>query len=314
MSDMDDAGRVSRRTLLLGVLGSGVAAVAAGAAVEWDSPTFVRLRGGCGSNPSVPPSTYDVHSTTSFSTSSDLAGGTQSRTLAYSVALPAGHHRSDLTPLVVVLPGLNGGADDLDRGLGIAGFATAAASKLAFVQPGFGDRTYWHGRADGRDPMADLLAVVGDVETQYGVGGARDRRGVLGWSMGGFGALLLAQQHPDLVAAAVGLSPAVYRSYAEARRSHTYTFDSEADWQRYGLWQHLDELRGTAVHVDCGSGDPFAPTVRQLLKTIPGVSGGIESGCHVGSFWRRRMPTALTFLTQHLTAARTLKPQTDRSR
>jgi S-formylglutathione hydrolase FrmB len=118
--------------------------------------------------------------------------------------------------------------------------------------------------------------------------------------MGAFGALLLAQQHPASVAASVGLSPAVFRSYAEARRSHPYTFDSPADWDRYGLWQHLGDLRGTAVRIDCGSGDPYAPTARELLERIPGVSGGIESGCHIGSFWRRRMPSALNFLAQHL--------------
>jgi pimeloyl-ACP methyl ester carboxylesterase len=308
MSDMDDAGRVSRRTLLLGGLGVVAAGVGASAAAEWDSPTFVRLRGGCGDNPPVPHTTYDVH-TGDYVTTITYSSGTTTTTTtttapdtAHSIALPAGYRRGDALPLVVVLPGLNGGANDLDRGLGITGFATAAGSKLAFFQPGFSHRTYWHPRADGSDPMAQLLVLVSGVERKYGVGGARERRGVLGWSMGGFGALLLAQQHPDFVAAAVGLSPAVFRSYKEARRSHPYTFDSAADWQQYGLWQHLDGLRGTAVRIDCGGGDPFAPTARELLERIPGAQGGIESGCHVGSFWRRRMPAALSFLAQHLGA------------
>jgi len=305
MSDMNDAGRVSRRSLLLGVLGAGVAVVGAGAAVEWDSPSFVRLRGGCGDNPAVPSSTYDVHTfkVTASVTDSDGATTGDVPDSTYSVALPAGQQHGDGTPLVVVLPGLGGGANDLDRGLGIAGFATAAGSTLAFLQPGFGDRSYWHPRADGRDPMAALLAIVPEVEKRHGVGGARERRGVLGWSMGGFGALLLAQQHPDVVSAAVGLSPAVFRSYAEAKRSHPYTFDSPADWEQYGVWQHLDELRGPAVRVDCGSADPFAPTARQLLKRVPNITGGIEGGCHVGSFWRRRMPSALAFLADHLGVA-----------
>jgi S-formylglutathione hydrolase FrmB len=295
MSGMDDLGQVRRRTLLLGGLGVVVAGVGAGAAAEWDSPTFVRLRGGCGPNPAVPASTYDVSRWTA--TSASMPG----QTLTYRVALPAGHRRGDGTPLVMYLPGLNRGDEDLDGGLGIAGFATAAGSKLALVQPGFGGNTYWHPRADGRDPMAALLDdVVPAVEKRFGVGGSRERRGALGTSMGAFGALLLAQQHPASVAASVGLSPAVFRSYAEARRSHPYTFDSPADWDRYGLWQHLGDLRGTAVRIDCGSGDPYAPTARELLERIPGVSGGIESGCHIGSFWRRRMPSALNFLAQHL--------------
>ncbi|HET6818132.1 MAG TPA: alpha/beta hydrolase-fold protein [Mycobacteriales bacterium] len=291
----DDGGALSRRTLLLGVLGAGVVAVGAGTAAEWDNPTFVRLRGGCGPNPAVPRSTYAV---THLSTTSAAMPGEQ---LGYSVALPAGHRPGDGTPLVVYLPGLNRGDGDLDGGLGIGGFATAAGSRLAFVQPGFGGRTYWHPRADGRDPMAALLDdVVPAVEHRFGVGGSRDRRGVFGSSMGACGSLLLVQQHPETVAAAVALSPAVFRSYAEARRGHPYTFDSERDWKRYGLWEHLDEVRGPAIRIDCGSADPFAPTARQLLKLIPGATGGIESGCHVGSFWRRRLPSTLAFLADHL--------------
>ena len=291
MSDMhDQGGAVSRRALLLGALGAGVAAVGAGAAVEWDNPTFVRLRGGCGPNPPVPQSTYDVRTLGS-------PGST------YYVGVPAGHTPGDGTPLAIYLPGLNRNAEDLEGGLGITGFATVAGSKLAFVQPAFGGNSYWHPRADGRDPMALLLDhVVPAVEERFGVGGSRSRRGVFGSSMGAFGTLLLAQQHPDTVAAAVALSPAVFQSYAEARRSHPYTFDSEADWQRYGLWEHLDEMHDVAVRIDCGSADPFAPTARQLVKRIPGAIGGIESGCHVGSFWRRRMPATLDFLAQHLTA------------
>jgi len=303
MSDMNDAGRVSRRSLLLGVLGAGVAVVGAGAAVEWDSPSFVRLRGGCGDNPAVPASTYEIDEVTSVSSTSRLVSRTPGAAFTYTVAVPEGHRKGDGTPLVVVLPGLGGGANDLDRGLGIAGFATAAGSRLAFLQPGFGDRTYWHPRADGRDTMAGLLELVAAVEKHYGIGGARERRGVLGWSMGGFGALLLAQQHPDFVSATVGLSPAVFRSYAEAKRSHPYTFDSPADWEHYGLWEHLDELRGPAVRVDCGSADPFAPTAREVLKRVPNITGGIEGGCHVGSFWRRRMPSSLAFLADHLGVA-----------
>jgi S-formylglutathione hydrolase FrmB len=298
MSDMQGQdGALSRRALLLGVLGAGVAAVGAGAAVEWDSPTFVRLRGGCGPNPSVPTSTYDV---TRYSLQSAAMPGAD---ISYAVALPAGHQKGDGIPLAIYLPGLNRGDEDLDGGLGIGGFATAAGSRLAFVQPGFGGRTYWHPRADGRDPMRALLDdVVPEVERRFGVGGSRARRGVFGSSMGAFGALLLAQQQPDSIAAAVALSPAVFQSYAEARRSHPYTFDSAADWQRYGLWEHLGEMHGVAVRIDCGSGDPFAPTARELLKRIPGATGGIESGCHVGSFWRRRMPATLDFLAQHLSA------------
>ena len=66
------------------------------------------------------------------------------------------------------------------------------------------------------------------------------------------------------------------------------------------MWPHLDELAGTAVRIDCGGADPFAPTARDLLERIPGAVGGIGSGCHDDGFWRRSAPTALRFLAGRL--------------
>ena len=290
MSDMDDAGGLSRRALLLGGLGATVAAVGAGIAVEWDNPSFVRLRGGCGDTPPVPRSNYRVVSGT---VDSDAMGAT----LPWSVAVPADHEPGDGTALVLCLTGLGDGPDDVMTGIGFPGFATAAGLRLAFAAPGGGGNLYWHPRSDGRDPLAwatdEFLPMV---EKRFGVGGRRDRRATMGWSMGGAGALLVAQQRPQLANAVVALSPAVFPSYDAARSGHSYTFDSEQDWQRYGVWPHLTDLAGTAVRIDCGGTDPFAPTARELLRRIPGAVGGIGSGCHDQAFWRRSAPAALRFL------------------
>ena len=118
--------------------------------------------------------------------------------------------------------------------------------------------------------------------------------------MGGYGALLVAQQRPGLVRSAAALSPAVFPSYDAARSGHAYTFDSAADWERYGLWQHLDQLSSTSVLIDCGNYDPFAPTARELLKLIPHAVGDIGSGCHDKAFWRRSATRSLRFIASAL--------------
>jgi hypothetical protein len=295
-----DAGALSRRGLLLGGLaglGTLVAAGGIGAAVEWDNPSFVRLRGGCGSTPSLPTSTYTV-------TTGTIASAAMHATLPWSVALPAGHRTGDGTPLLLCLPGRSDGPGTVITTVGIPAWASAAGARFAIAAPGGGDASYWHPRADGRDPLTYLVdEFIPMVERRFGVGGSRDRRGSLGWSMGGFGALLVAQQHPELFAVAVGMSPAVFPSYAAARSGHRDTFDSAADWQQYGLWPHLDGLRGVAVRVDCGGADPFAPTTRDLLRRIPGVVGSIGSGCHDTGYWRRTATTEVHFLAAHLTGA-----------
>jgi enterochelin esterase-like enzyme len=182
-------------------------------------------------------------------------------------------------------------------GVGVPGFATAAHASFVIAAPGGGDATYWHPRADGRDPMDYLVdEFIPYVEDRWGCGGHRDNRLMLGWSMGGFGALLVAQQNPDLLGRVAAMSPAVFPSYDAARSGHSYTFDSAADWEQYGVWNHLEEVGATSVRIDCGSADPFAPTARELLKRIPAAVGGISSGCHDKGFWRRKMPTVLRFL------------------
>jgi S-formylglutathione hydrolase FrmB len=289
-----DGGKVSRRALLLGGAGALAAAGGIGYAVERDNPTLRRLLGGCGSMPALPPDTSTTHRGT-------LQSATMRRTISWTAALPPGHQPGDGTPVVLCLHGRNGSADDLTRASGLPAWASHAGLRLAFVAPSIGGADYWHPRASGLDPLTMAVGeVLPMVEHGFGIGGTRARRGVLGWSMGGFGALLAAQQHPDVFAAAVGASPAVFPSYADAKRGHPDTFDSEQQWENYGLWRRLDDLRAVAVRLDCGDADPFAPTVRAMLQRLPHAAGGIGAGCHDDAFWRRVAPAEVRFLAAQL--------------
>lgn len=276
------------------------AAVGGGVAVEWDSPRFVRLRGGCGDTPAIPKPAYTV-------TRGTFASHAMGASMPWAVAIP---HRAVMSEvatlppkLVVCLTGLGDDIDAVFSGIGFPGYATAADLNLAFAVPGGGDDLYWHPRADGRDPLSWAVdEFLPMVEDRFAVGGSAPARATLGWSMGGFGALLAAQQRPTTFGAVAALSPAVFPSYDASRSGHSFTFDSVADWEHYGLWGHLDELRGTPVRVDCGSADPFAPMARELLRRIPGAVGEIGSGCHDQGFWRRSAPTALRFLAPNAQA------------
>lgn len=100
--------------------------------------------------------------------------------------------------------------------------------------------------------------------------------------------------------AAAAASPAVFPSFHDAVTGHPHTFDSEADWQRYGVWNRLSSMGQVPVRIDCGDADPFAPTARQLLTRIPNATGAISSGCHDVAFWRRTAPAAFEFLKEFL--------------
>lgn len=282
-------------------MGGGAAAVVAAlggsVAAEWDNPRVVRLRGGCGDSPAVPHANYTV-------TRGVFDSDAMKAKVPWAVAVPTPDSHRDVpylgAPVVLCLTGLGDDTDMATTGIGFPGFATAAKLNLAFAIPGGGSNLYWHPRADGRDPLAWAVEeFLPMVEDRFTVGGSPGARATLGWSMGAFGALLAAQQRPEMSSAVAALSPAVFPSYDAARSGHPYTFDSADDWDRYGLWNHLDELT-LPVRVDCGNYDPFAPTARELLERIPGAVGGIGSGCHDKAFWRRSATTSLRFLADRL--------------
>jgi pimeloyl-ACP methyl ester carboxylesterase len=142
------------------------------------------------------------------------------------------------------------------------------------------------------------------AERRFGMGGAKASRAVFGWSMGGYGALSIALRRPDLVIVAVGSSPAVFPAYSAAVTGHPGTFDSAADWERWGFWNQAGQVHDVAVRLDCGTGDPFVSTTRQLLHRIPGAVGTIANGCHDNGFRRRTATSQLRFVTGHVKPSR----------
>lgn len=296
---------MSRRSLLIGAAGAVVVVGGGAAGADYEihrHPTWRTRLFGCGTTPSIPHSDYVVTSGTypSQAMHSDVPWFVALPKSASTAPSPLGFR----PPLVVVLPGVGATAATLINGIGLPGWATASGIRgLAFACPGGGDHTYYHPRADGTNSFAWVTdEFIPMVEQRFGVGGARARRAAFGYSMGGYGALLVAAKRPDLACAAVASSPAVFPTYQDAVAGHPYTFDSEADWERWGLWQQLQTVDGTPVRIDCGDADPFASTARQLLTRIPNAIGGISHGCHDEAFWRTVAPAQLRFLAAHLSS------------
>jgi S-formylglutathione hydrolase FrmB len=294
-----DDGGISRRALLAGGAGSLSVLVGLGIAANYEidhRPALRRRLYGCGSTPSIPASTYRVTSGTTHSAA-------MKADLPWVVAVPADHRPGAPLPVVLCLPGDGGQADTLTTAVGLPGWAGAAGLRLGFACPGGEGSTYYHPRTDGTDSFAWVTQeFLPMVERRFGMGGAKASRAVFGWSMGGFGALLVAQQRPDLVAVAMAASPAVFPSYSAAVTGHPGTFDSVADWQRWGLWDQAGRIHDVAVRVDCGNADPFSSTARSLIRRIPGAVGGIADGCHDIGFWRRQASSELRFVAANVTA------------
>jgi len=173
--------------------------------------------------------------------------------------------------------------------LGVHRFAAAAGMPLVIASVDGGPASYWHRRrgAPG-DPLADL-ADLAALELPDGP------TAVMGWSMGGYGALLAAIERPGEYAAVVASSPAVFRTFDDAAEG---AFDDAADFDRHSVLDRLDRLRGARVRVDCGEDDPFAPVSGELLRRVDGAEGRIGPGFHDPPFWRSVLPAQLAFLAR----------------
>jgi pimeloyl-ACP methyl ester carboxylesterase len=159
---------------------------------------------------------------------------------------------------------------------------------------------YWNPHP-GDDPLG---MVVGELIPRCqarglgrpGRGDAR-RIGTLGISMGGYGAILLAEKHPELFGAVAAIAPAIWTSYAQARAVNAGAYASAAAFASADAVTHASALAGVAVRVASGADDPFRPGVEALP---PGAVVDISPGCHSGSFFAQQEPTSLAFLGSHI--------------
>lgn len=230
-----------------------------------------------------------------------FASRARHRDVGYTVVRPAGV--TGELPLVLVLHGRGSSHAEFVDGLHLDAFLAAHAAQggrpFALACADGHDR-YWHPRADGDDPHAmltnELLPRLRDE------GARTDPMGVLGWSMGGYAALLWARLAHDgalpsgtRLACAVAESPALFRSYAAATRG---AFDSAADFARWGDLLHRPDP-GVPVRVDCGAHDPFAEATKAYRARVD-ADGGFTKGCHTQGYWRGRAAAQVAFVAASL--------------
>jgi hypothetical protein len=228
----------------------------------------------------------------------------RNRTVGYTIAYPPGHGPGSVLPLVIALHGYLGNHSSTLSGT-TPGRALAERSAdlplpamaLVTCDGGVG---YWN-RHPGDDPMAMLVDELLPMCRALGLGGRRGSVGTMGISMGGYGSLLLAEKHPDLVAAVAAISPAVWTTYAQARGANAGAFASAAAFTENDVVTHAAALGGTSVRVASGTDDPFHPGVEALVRALPpGATVDIAHGCHDSPFFASQQTASLAFLGRQL--------------
>jgi pimeloyl-ACP methyl ester carboxylesterase len=254
------------------------------------------------------PSPPMIFSAPGPSVSGTFYSRARQRDVGYTVAYPPGHRPGDRLPLIVALHAFGG---DHGNALGALGLAHGLALQVdgrplppMAIAAADGGGGYWNPHP-GDDPMGMIIGELIPRCRRAGLGVGRASIGLAGISMGGYGALLLAERYPALFAATAAISPAIWTSYAQARSVNPGAYASARAFAAADAVTHAAALRGVAVRVAAGLGDPFLPGVRELARHLPpGAVVRIARGCHTGPFFKAQLLPTLIFLTRHLTATR----------
>jgi pimeloyl-ACP methyl ester carboxylesterase len=210
--------------------------------------------------------------------------------------------RPAAVPVVIALHGATQTIDELIDNLGVGQYLAASGQQFAIAAIDGGSSTYWHPRIGNGDPGA--LVLDGFLPVLADRGYDLERPGFLGWSMGGYGALLLASERADQglsVGPVVATSPAVWEDYDETAVG---AFDNAADFATYGMFGRRDLLSGLDVRVDCGRGDPFFHNVSDFVEGLD-AEVHFAAGAHTGGYWRRVLPDQLDWIGQRISATGT---------
>jgi pimeloyl-ACP methyl ester carboxylesterase len=160
---------------------------------------------------------------------------------------------------------------------------------------------YWNPHP-GDDPMGMVVDELLPMCGRQGLGAGSHKVGTMGISMGGYGAIVLAEKYPDRFAAVAAISPAVWTSYGEARDANAGAYSSPESFAAVDAVTHVRALEGKPVRVASGEDDPFHPGVQALAAVLPRSADVVFSpGCHSGPFFVSQEPPSLQFLSRHLT-------------
>jgi S-formylglutathione hydrolase FrmB len=160
-----------------------------------------------------------------------------------------------------------------------------------------GGGSYWHRRASGEDSGAMVLGELIPMLDSQRLD--TSRVAFLGWSMGGYGALLLGGRlGPARTAAICAVSPALWMSSGAAAPG---AFDGPDDFAANSVFG-MPALASIPIRVDCGDSDPFYAVTKQFVAQLPNPpAGGFSPGGHNPEFWSSQLPAELTWMAPLLT-------------
>ena len=166
-----------------------------------------------------------------YSTNLDFSSKLLGYSIKYDILLPEGYDKDTdkRYPVVYAFHGL-GDNNTSWNGQYMKGEAKIKALEAEGLEPmiyvfPMGYTSYYCDRYDGTMPYMSMLAeeFVPMIDKTYRTIADRDHRAVIGYSMGGFGAMVVAMKHPELFSMSAPLSMSICTD-------QRYTTESQSGW------------------------------------------------------------------------------------
>lgn len=213
------------------------------------------------------------------------------REVRWRLAMP--EHTAAPPPTVIVLHGRDGNAAAAFDDKRVQDHVARTGLAVASID---GGNHWWHPRRSGIDTQAmvreDLLPLV------QGTTGYAGPLALLGWSMGGYGSLLLASElGPGQVGAVVAESAALWRSRPVEPPD---AFDDDADFQRHDVFRRTRTLADMPVRLDCGDRDYFVEANQAFAHALPSAALTVDAGEHNWDYWRSHAGPQMDWIARRL--------------
>jgi pimeloyl-ACP methyl ester carboxylesterase len=221
------------------------------------------------------------------------------RSVGYTIAYPSGHQRGDRLSLIIVLHGYGDNHVTALKGITPAQAVALRLQKepmaLVTVDGGNG---YWTPHPHD-DPMAMVVEELIPMCQGLGLGRQPQQIKLMGISMGGFGALAIAENVPHLIHGVAAISPAIWTTYDQAHQANPNAFASRRTFDKYDVISHAEKLTGLPLRVAVGSDDPFFSGVKTFVEAVTHPEKVVfSSGCHSDSFFVAQEPPSIRFLSR----------------
>lgn len=237
------------------------------------------------------------------------------REMPYRVFLPSHINSNEKLPVVYLLHGGNGGFRDWSNDSQVSSYA---ADGIILVMPEGAFSYYMNAAGKPEDKYEDYTFsdLISDVEARFPAAGTRNKRAIIGISMGGFAVVKIALTRPELFGFVGAFSPSIdvlhrrfnIRRWGQWSRIHTifgpWGSESRASRDPFALVKSADPARTPYIYLTAGDNEPlldpnerFAQRLRQShfkfeFHTIPGG--------HDWKEWDSQIPGCFESLFQHI--------------